>query len=53
MCKNNDGAVLPRECNVVIMKEEITLIEKDKIKINSKKVKKFQNIRFAGRYKTK
>jgi len=42
------GAVVPKNCNIVIMKEEITLIEKNLVKINSNKVKKFQNIRFSG-----
>lgn len=42
------GAVLPKNCNIVIMKEEITLIKKNLVKINSDKVKKFQNIRFSG-----
>jgi len=42
------GAVLPKNCNIVIMKEEITKIEKNRIEVNSNKVKKFQNIRFSG-----
>jgi len=42
------GAVLPKNCNIVIMKEEVTLIKKNLVKINSDKVKKFQNIRFSG-----
>lgn len=42
------GAVLPNECNVVIMKEEIESIDKNSIKIHSKNIKKNQNIRFAG-----
>ncbi len=42
------GAVLPKNCNIVIMKEEITKIDKNRIEINSNNVKKFQNIRFSG-----
>ena len=34
------GAVLPNECNVVIMKEEIENISKDSIKIHSENIKK-------------
>ena len=42
------GAVIPKTCNVVIMKEEIENISKETIKINSKNIRKYQNIRFAG-----
>ena len=42
------GAVIPKSCNVVIMKEEIENISKETIKINSKNIRKYQNIRFAG-----
>ena len=42
------GAVLPKDCNIVIMKEEISKLNNDNIIINSKNVKIYQNIRFAG-----
>ena len=42
------GAVLPKDCNIVIMKEEINKLNNDNIIINSKNVKIYQNIRFAG-----
>ena len=38
------GAVLPKNCNIVIMKEEITKIDKNRIEINSNNVKKFQTL---------
>jgi len=42
------GAVLPKDCNIVIMKEEVDDVDNTNIKINSKNVKLYQNIRFAG-----
>ncbi len=42
------GAVLPKDCNIVIMKEEVDDVDNTNIKINSKNVKLNQNIRFAG-----
>ena len=42
------GAVIPKDCNVVIMKEETEIIDKNTINIISKNIKKNQNIRFAG-----
>ena len=42
------GAVLPKNCNVIIMKEEIEDIDRETIKIHSKNIKKYQNIRFSG-----
>jgi len=42
------GAVIPKDCDVVIMKEETDIIDKNTINIVSKNIKKNQNIRFAG-----
>lgn len=42
------GAVIPKSCNVVIMKEETITIKKNTIKIISNDIKINQNIRFAG-----
>ena len=42
------GAVIPKNSNVVIMKEEIKLIKSNKIEILSKNIKLKQNIRYAG-----
>ncbi len=42
------GAVVPKDCDVVIMKEETEIIDKNIINIVSKNIKKNQNIRFAG-----
>ena len=42
------GAVVPNGANVVIMKEEVELIGNKEIKLMSKQIKKFQNIRFSG-----
>ena len=42
------GAVVPNGANVVIMKEEVELIGDKEIKLMSKQIKKFQNIRFSG-----
>lgn len=42
------GAVVPSSCDIVIMKENITVTENNEIKVHDKKIKKYKNIRFAG-----
>jgi len=42
------GAVIPKNTNIVIMKEEVKLIKDNKIEILSKSIKLKQNIRYAG-----
>ncbi len=42
------GAVIPKNCNVVIMKEEVELLKNNMISLLSKNIKLNQNIRFSG-----
>ncbi|MBT7603368.1 MAG: molybdopterin molybdotransferase MoeA [Gammaproteobacteria bacterium] len=42
------GAVVPKNCNVIIIKEEVELLKNNKISLISKNIKLKQNIRFAG-----
>ena len=42
------GAVIPKSCNLVIIKEETVEIEKNIIKITSDNIRINQNIRFVG-----
>lgn len=46
--KITTGAVMPKNCDAVVMQEEVNIVKSNFIKINTSKIKKNQNVRFLG-----